>query len=68
MKIRHVDRSEPHAFKAVVNLKMGKAHLDALPFIPRLMEVLCPHEPSRHIAGNPSGLQYTVGPARVFRY
>ena len=26
--------SEPHAFKAVVDLEVGKAHLDALTFVP----------------------------------
>jgi hypothetical protein len=30
---------------------MSKTHLDALAFIPRLEEALCPHEPSRPIAG-----------------
>lgn len=43
--------SEPHAFETVVGLEMSKAHLDALAFIPRLEEALCPHEPSRDIAG-----------------
>jgi hypothetical protein len=30
---------------------MSKAHLDALAFVPGLEETLCPHEPSRHVAG-----------------
>jgi hypothetical protein len=30
---------------------MSKAHLNALAFISRLEEALCPHQPSRHIAG-----------------
>jgi hypothetical protein len=30
---------------------ISKAHLDALAFIPRLKEALCPHESSRPIAG-----------------
>ena len=43
--------SEPHAFETVVGLEVSKAHLDALAFIPRLEEALCPHESSRCIAG-----------------
>jgi hypothetical protein len=45
------ETSEPHAFETVVGLEMGKAHLDALALIPRFEEALCPHEPSRHVAG-----------------
>ena len=44
------ETSEPHAFKTVVSLEMSKAHLDALAFVPRLKEALCPHEPARPIA------------------
>jgi hypothetical protein len=35
--------SEPHAFKAMVHLEVSKTHLNALAFIPRFEEVLCPH-------------------------
>jgi hypothetical protein len=35
----------------MVGLEVSKAHLDALAFIPRLKEALCPHESSRPIAG-----------------
>lgn len=45
------ETSEPHAFETVVGLEMSKAHLNALALIPRFEEALCPHEPSRHIAG-----------------
>jgi hypothetical protein len=45
------ETSEPHAFETVVGLEMSKAHLNALSFIPRFEEALCPHEPSRHVAG-----------------
>jgi hypothetical protein len=34
-----------------MGLEMRKAHLNALAFIPRFEEALCPHEPSCHIAG-----------------
>jgi hypothetical protein len=43
--------SESHAFETVLGLEMGKAHLNALAFISRLEEALCPHQPSRHVAG-----------------
>jgi len=43
--------AEPHAFETMVGLEVSKAHLDALAFIPRLKEALCPHESSRPIAG-----------------
>ena len=45
------ETSEPHAFETVVSFEMGKAHLNALAFIPRFEKALCPHEPPRHIAG-----------------
>src|SRR5271169_2867308 len=45
------ETSEPHAFETVVGLEMSKAHLNALAFIPRFEEALCPHQPSRHITG-----------------
>jgi hypothetical protein len=45
------EASEPHAFEPVVGLEMSEAHLNALAFIPRFEEALCPHQPSRHIAG-----------------
>jgi hypothetical protein len=35
--------SQPHAFETVVGLEMSKAHLNALAFIPRFEEALCPH-------------------------
>src|SRR4029450_7701498 len=35
---------EPHAFEAVVNLQVGKAHLDALSFVPRFEEGLRPRQ------------------------
>ena len=34
--------AEPHAFKAAMNLQMGKAHLDALALVARLEKGLCP--------------------------
>jgi hypothetical protein len=43
--------SEPHAFETVLGLEMGKPHLYALALISRLEEALCPHQPSRNIAG-----------------
>ena len=43
--------AQPHAFKAVVNLPMGKAHLDALALVARLEKGLRPHQPARHVAG-----------------
>jgi hypothetical protein len=43
--------SQPHAFEAVVNLQVGKAHLDAFALVARLEERLCPHQPARHVAG-----------------
>jgi hypothetical protein len=43
--------SEPHAFEPVVGLEVSKAHLDALAFIPRLKEALCPHKSAGPIAG-----------------
>ncbi len=39
--------SQPHAFKAVVDLQMGKAHLDALALVTRLEEGLRPHQAAR---------------------
>ena len=39
--------SEPHAFEAVMNLQMGKAHLDALALVTRLEEGLRPHQAAR---------------------
>src|SRR5271169_1761455 len=43
--------SQPHALKAVVNLQVGKAHLDAFALVARLEEGLCPHQPACHVAG-----------------
>ena len=43
--------SQPHAFKAVVNLQVGKAHLDAFALVARLEEGFCPHQPACHVAG-----------------
>src|SRR4051812_23770116 len=42
---------EPHALKAVMNLQVGKAHLDALALVARLEEGLRLHEASRQVAG-----------------
>src|SRR5258705_11376102 len=41
--------AEPHAFEAVVNLQMSKAHLDALALVTRLEECLRPHQAARQI-------------------
>jgi hypothetical protein len=35
----------------VVNLQVGKAHLDAFALVARLEECLGPHQPARHVAG-----------------
>ncbi len=43
--------SESHAFKAMVTLEMGEAHLDALALVARPEEALCPHQPARRVAG-----------------
>ena len=43
--------AQPHALEAVVNLQMGKAHLDAFALVARLEEGLCPHQPACHVAG-----------------
>nr|WP_291695908.1 hypothetical protein [Bradyrhizobium sp.] len=48
---RSGEPSEPDAFETMVGLEVSKAHLNALAFIPRLEETLCPHESSRPIAG-----------------
>src|SRR5262245_44525720 len=40
---------EPHAFEAVVNLQVSKAHLDALSFIARFEEGLCPRQTAGQI-------------------
>ncbi|MGY3618119.1 hypothetical protein ACVJGD_004315 [Bradyrhizobium sp. USDA 10063] len=45
------EASKPHALEPVVGLEMSKTHLDALALIPRFEEALCPHQPSRDIAG-----------------
>ena len=44
--------AEPDAFEAMVGLEVSKAHLDALAFIPRLTEALCPHESSQPYSGS----------------
>src|SRR5271154_4058631 len=43
--------SQPHALEAVVNLQVGKAHLDAFALVARLEECLCPHQPACYVAG-----------------
>ena len=43
--------SEPHALEAVMNLQMGKSHLDTLAFITRLEERVRLHQSARHVAG-----------------
>src|SRR5688572_19863277 len=45
------ETTEPHAFKAVMNLQVSKAHLDALAFVARLEKGLRPRQPARHITG-----------------
>src|SRR2546423_1236818 len=42
---------EAHALEAMVDLQVGKAHLDALALVSRLEKGFRPHEPSRHVAG-----------------
>ena len=44
--------AEPHAFETMVGLEVSEAHLDALAFIPRLTEALCPHESSQPYSGS----------------
>src|SRR5271168_3864982 len=43
--------AQPHTLEAVVNLQVGKAHLDAFALVARLKECLCPHQPACHVAG-----------------
>ena len=43
--------SEPHTFETVMGFEMSKAHLNALAFIPRFEEALCPHQPACHVTG-----------------
>ena len=45
------ETTEPHAFKAVMNLQVSKAHLDALALVARLEKGLRPHQPACHITG-----------------
>src|SRR5664279_4654036 len=42
--------AQPHAFKAVVNLQMGKAHLDAFALVARFEKGFCPHQSARQVA------------------
>jgi hypothetical protein len=37
------DRAEAHSFKAMVNLQVGKAHLDAFALVTGFEECLCSH-------------------------
>jgi len=43
--------AQPHALEPVVNLQVGKAHLDAFALVARLDERLGPHQPACHVAG-----------------
>ena len=43
--------SQPHTLETVMNLQVGKAHLYALALVARLEERLCPHQPTRYVAG-----------------
>ena len=43
--------SQPHALEAVVNLQVGKAHLDAFALVARHEECFCSHQPACHVAG-----------------
>src|ERR1700722_6639716 len=43
--------SQPHALEAVVNLQVGKAHLDAFALVARHEECFCSHQPACHAAG-----------------
>src|SRR5271170_6795224 len=43
--------SQPHALEAVMNLQVGKAHLDAFALVARLEECLCAHQSACHVAG-----------------
>ena len=38
--------SQPHTLEAVVDLQVGKAHLDAFALVARLKERFCPHQPA----------------------
>ena len=42
---------QPHTLEAMMNLQVGKAHLDAFALVARLEEGLCPHQPAGHVAG-----------------
>ena len=43
--------SQPHTLEAVVDLQVGKAHLDAFALVARPKECLCPHQPACQVAG-----------------
>src|SRR5271168_2199728 len=43
--------AQPHTLEAVVDLQVGKAHLDAFALVARLEECPCPHQPACHVAG-----------------
>ena len=42
---------EPHTLEAMVNLQVGKAHLNALALVARFEKGFRPHEPSRNVTG-----------------
>src|ERR1700730_5689732 len=45
------ETSQPHALEAVMNLQVGKAHLDAFALVARLDECFGAHPPACHVAG-----------------
>src|SRR3954467_7514000 len=45
------ETTEPHTFKAVMNLQVSETHLDAFALVARLKKGFRPHQPSRHVAG-----------------
>jgi len=42
---------EPHTLETMVNLQVGKAHLNALALVARFEKGFRPHEPSRNVTG-----------------
>ena len=43
--------AQSHTLEAVVNLQVGKAHLDAFTLVAGLKECFCPRQPACHVAG-----------------
>jgi len=49
--VRTGKAAQSHTLEAVVNLQVGKAHLDAFTLVARYAVRLCPHQPARDVAG-----------------